>query len=642
MDIAELGIKVDSTGATKAVTDLDKLTGAAVRAEGAATKVGAASVQASGGMSKGSYQAKLMAQQLSQVAQQSMATGNFVQALAIQLPDMALGFGAVGIAAGVVAGVALPLLASAFQRGSGGAKDLGTATTEAADAIDVFRAAVANAGISTDDLKAKFGASSGEIKRAYDLIASLKADEAQRGIDGLSASLAALWGAGGGGDARTGVAAFFDANIFMAFTAAGKEAMGQARELTAEFVNQQSALANSNGDLNAQLSIMTEMVQTANALALADGSVSEAEQQLITQIQNALGLVADQVALTRELESGVRDVVAAGFDARLILAQSTATTETFVTALQDAATAAGDIAQNAPGAGWLSGAISDAATLGTTLWDAAAAKAALANADPNAGPDFENKGRGRSKLPPSTAKPTFDQLIARDTPKGGSSGGGATDDFASRLKTLQDNLMTERQTVDAWYAEGQKILADRRSLEILGAQGHKDALLAIEKSYHDKVAEIQDAAREQRLGATASMFGALAGIAEAGGKKQAKLAATLAAIETTVNGYATAMSAARQAPTLAGKIAAYAGWIATTAKAVSAIRSAGGTGGGGVGGGVAAQGAATGGGAQQAVLSIAGLGRDRSYTGAELEAIFDGVLDVAKVRGMSFPGVVFV
>ena len=48
--------------------------------------------------------------QLSQVAQQGSVTGNYFQALAIQLPDLALGFGTLGVLAGALAGViAVPL-----------------------------------------------------------------------------------------------------------------------------------------------------------------------------------------------------------------------------------------------------------------------------------------------------------------------------------------------------------------------------------------------------------------------------------------------------------------------------------------------------------------------------------------------------
>jgi len=80
-----------------------------------------------------------MAQQLSQVGQQTMATGNFVQALAIQLPDMGLAFGAVGAAAGLLAGIALPMLMAAFGGTSEKAAALTAATKELTEATEAFR-----------------------------------------------------------------------------------------------------------------------------------------------------------------------------------------------------------------------------------------------------------------------------------------------------------------------------------------------------------------------------------------------------------------------------------------------------------------------------------------------------------------------
>ena len=50
MDIAELSIRVDSAGAIKGITDLDKLTAAAGKAEGAVENVGTASKGAGAGM----------------------------------------------------------------------------------------------------------------------------------------------------------------------------------------------------------------------------------------------------------------------------------------------------------------------------------------------------------------------------------------------------------------------------------------------------------------------------------------------------------------------------------------------------------------------------------------------------------------
>ncbi|MGX5719932.1 phage tail tape-measure protein [Shinella zoogloeoides] len=131
MDVARLGIEVTSKGTPQATNELQKLTNASAKAEAAtqglssATKNASAavisasvaannnraSIVASGNAAKaGSMQMRMIAMQLSQVAQQTQVTGNFMQALAVQIPDMALGFGAVGIAMGVVLGVLLQVI----------------------------------------------------------------------------------------------------------------------------------------------------------------------------------------------------------------------------------------------------------------------------------------------------------------------------------------------------------------------------------------------------------------------------------------------------------------------------------------------------------------------------------------------------
>lgn len=62
--------------------------------------------------------------QLSQVAQQGSVTGNYMQALAIQLPDLALGFGTVGIIAGALAGTLGVALLDSMSDSGGAATDL--------------------------------------------------------------------------------------------------------------------------------------------------------------------------------------------------------------------------------------------------------------------------------------------------------------------------------------------------------------------------------------------------------------------------------------------------------------------------------------------------------------------------------------
>jgi hypothetical protein len=103
MAVARLGYEIDSSQAVTAADNLDDMTAAARRAEGGANRlagatqtVGVRSVLASNGF-------RNFAQQMNQVGQQTAATGNFVQALSIQLPDILLGFGTLGIAIGAVA-----------------------------------------------------------------------------------------------------------------------------------------------------------------------------------------------------------------------------------------------------------------------------------------------------------------------------------------------------------------------------------------------------------------------------------------------------------------------------------------------------------------------------------------------------------
>lgn len=165
-DVAQLGVQVTKTGVDETAASLAKLSGAAARAqtdtEGLSSAnrgaAGAASTAAKAYADEGTaaasaskqvellakaanqnntalnasiapsknvaYQARMMALQLSQVAQQTQAGGDFIRALAIQLPDLATGFGAVGIAIGVVGGVALQYFGTLIGSGSDAAKVL--------------------------------------------------------------------------------------------------------------------------------------------------------------------------------------------------------------------------------------------------------------------------------------------------------------------------------------------------------------------------------------------------------------------------------------------------------------------------------------------------------------------------------------
>lgn len=86
------------------------------------------------------------AQQLNQVVQSGVATGNWTTALAVQMPDLLLGFGTFGAVAGAVAGFLIPLAANLFT------------TRDSVDALE-------------ESVK-RMNSSFGEYKKAVDLLLS--------------------------------------------------------------------------------------------------------------------------------------------------------------------------------------------------------------------------------------------------------------------------------------------------------------------------------------------------------------------------------------------------------------------------------------------------------------------------------------
>ena len=103
-------------------------------------------------------------QQLSQVGQQTAATGQFVQALAVQLPDLALGFGPVGMAIGTVTGLLLSMAPSLLGAGDA-AKEYKDRLKGAEDASKALSAAVKDAAIPLYELKKLYGDSADEVER---------------------------------------------------------------------------------------------------------------------------------------------------------------------------------------------------------------------------------------------------------------------------------------------------------------------------------------------------------------------------------------------------------------------------------------------------------------------------------------------
>lgn len=121
-----------------AATDYDRLSVAERRAAREAMTFGRASKSAAGhtrGMAGGMRNLGL---QLNQVAQVGGMTGNWMQAFAVQLPDMLLGFGALGIGVGILAGAMIPLISS-WADGADKAEVLEDAISALEDAMGSLR-----------------------------------------------------------------------------------------------------------------------------------------------------------------------------------------------------------------------------------------------------------------------------------------------------------------------------------------------------------------------------------------------------------------------------------------------------------------------------------------------------------------------
>lgn len=554
-DIAQLGIQIDSKTAIKAVGDLDDLTLAAGRAEGATQDLSAASKRmtpALGGVATGaskvSQNSRMMAMQMSQVAQQTSATGNFVQALAIQLPDMAMGFGAVGIAAGILASVTLPLLASMFSKNSEEADKAAAATQRLTDA----KKALADASVASQAEidKLRFG-----VDESYQ-VELLREQIRLRGE--YNTKVAELQG----------------------YLSTTTDSIDRQRISTEVLRGEIETIAGRYNEIAASLS---EQQNRSAQLAVIEG----------VKAQKAGEVAARQAAAAAETERQSRAIATAY--------QTYSRTRQEADKLADETVRAGlaasdlslvDFGNIDAGA---AAALRMAGNLGIAYGQAVALQGALSRLTSGS----DERGSQRSTVAGANTRhpdqPWLDDYTRGGwiTPGGGGGGGGGgSDSFMDDLKSLVEEQRSELEVLKAWYEEKQALLADARAKEYLGEQGHKEALIGLETEYMEKLRALQAETQGNRLGQMASFWGAMQSIAESGGKGMAKAAATFGAVEGTINAYRAALQALAD-PKIGfwGKAAAYASVLAAGLKGVAAIRSAGGIGGGKTAGSVPAQGA---------------------------------------------------
>mgnify|MGYP006396657055 CR=1 FL=1 len=177
------------------------------------------------------------------------------------------------------------------------------------DILSKLTKATEAAAMSNKELEESFGKASTEIKSTLALLREIAKNEAQRAIDDLADSLIKLYQIGGSGERRSGIAAFFDVNIMMAFTRAGKNAVREARSLTGEFLNAQDALAASKGNLEGQITASQRLVNVAITLSDLDGKRSEEEEALIKKLSQSLLKMQETQTVKKKTLSTYKDIL---------------------------------------------------------------------------------------------------------------------------------------------------------------------------------------------------------------------------------------------------------------------------------------------------------------------------------------------
>lgn len=395
-----------------------------------------------------------------------------------------------------------------------------------------------------------------------------------------------------------------------------------------------------------------QAVANANKEELSDRQsliqAHAAQVQLMGQSQNSQRLMALSVQEALDKYAKMRSVVqdASDIAKRITLLGAKKDAEGFNKAIEDALAAGiqfslvdlSSIVALAARNGWdLAAALTAAYNVAASRNPAAASVLTGAGGRPNINPnDMQYRG------PVQNAQVDIMQYQrqldedAANAGGGGGAGGGSID-------SLINQLQTEREILEEWYIEGQESLTAASESELAIIGGYNEAKLRLAQEYQDRLRGILSEEKNYRLNEMGSMFGALADVAGAGGKKMLKVQATISAAATTIAAYETAVKAAAEAKTLPGRIAAYAKFLATGLKAVSAIRSAGGIGGGGgssggVGGGspgsaTVAQSAAP---ATPQTVLISGLDPNALFTGEQLSRLFENFYKENDNRGKVF------
>ncbi len=513
INAAEKAGVITSKSAAAAVRGAEQAYESAARAaaqySGAQVSLRRATVETARASRLGGSQLQNIGFQVGDFATQVGAGTSATQALGQQLPQLLGGFGALGAVMGAVAAIGIPLGAALLSVG-GEAKTLEERLDALAEAMDAVNAAQDRFTVSAADLRAEFGAqaeAAREVLAAQREIANLMAE---RALSSATADLAAQFG---------------DLNAMVSDT--GEVLRGGYEEVLRRILRTTEAGANE----------AMELANALNGLSKAEGP--EAQRAALERVKQAL----------LEATGGVQDMD----EETLKVYQSLLDAE-----LAAARLAQLDISSN------ITTAADEAQRLKEELWAAAAMDYARSSGrysgrggDPR---QFDTEGRLGGGFVPS--QDIIDQANEILNPKKGRK----KKDQPDRIGALAQSLMTESELLENWRTESMTKLEEFNQLELEALGGHAEAKLRIEEEYQDRLRNIQDAERKQRIDAVSGALGDVATLMNSENKKIFAIGKAASIANATIKGYEAAVEAWDKGMKIGGPPVAAAFTAASLAK----------------------------------------------------------------------------
>lgn len=216
-----------------------------------------------------------------------------------------------------------------------------------------------------------------------------------------------------------------------------------------------------------------------------------------------------------------------------------------------------------------------------------------------------------------------------------------------RLETLMGGLMTETETVNAWYEKSLSDLDNALAQKLIKETEYADARVRLEQEMQQRLTNLRQNETNRTLSTYANFFGSMASLAKAGGEKTFGVVKALSIAEALINSYK-AYTQVLADPFYVGRpflrqIAA-ASVMASGLAQVASIRSVSSSGGGGGGsrggrgggGGGMGGGGGRGGRSQNVAIQLTGGNLyDRGQVIGLINAINEATEDGAKIRLVS-------